>query len=387
MPYLAEALGGAPAILGFRSDHHAEAASLLPGAEVVVEPRLVTELLADDPGGRPRVRAGTDARGRSGARSGRPARVGGADGLRVRCVLRLRRRARRPLRAPLHRRPRPQGRSLTPILNASGLPRRAHRARGRARAGRVRDEDGDAACARGKSATPHRRDRERDAELDRPAEPGHRRLRRGEPATARGARRPDLGVRRRVLGCGLRVGLRTARRARRGGHDRAQPLVPERRGGTRDRRRSSSPPPALRRARRSTRSSRPRPGTSPSPLARSRPRAPTASPSSTRSAVSRSIPSHATPKLARGPGGYSGPALRPIALACVLACAEAVDLPIVGMGGIATGRRRAGLRGLRRERRRARDDPLLGPVGACPSARRARRNPRSTENRIRIGQR
>jgi len=50
MPYLAEALGGAPAMLGFRSDHHAEAASLLPGAEVVVEPRLVTELLADDPG-------------------------------------------------------------------------------------------------------------------------------------------------------------------------------------------------------------------------------------------------------------------------------------------------------------------------------------------------
>jgi dihydroorotate dehydrogenase (NAD+) catalytic subunit len=43
------------------------------------------------------------------------------------------------------------------------------------------------------------------------------------------------------------------------------------------------------------------------------------------------------PKLARGPGGYSGPALRPIALACVYACAEAVDLPIVGMGGIATG--------------------------------------------------
>jgi dihydroorotate dehydrogenase (NAD+) catalytic subunit len=42
------------------------------------------------------------------------------------------------------------------------------------------------------------------------------------------------------------------------------------------------------------------------------------------------------PKLARGPGGYSGPALRPIALACVYACAEAVDLPIVGMGGVAS---------------------------------------------------
>jgi dihydroorotate dehydrogenase electron transfer subunit len=50
MPYLAEALGGAPAMLGFRSDRHAEAAELLPEARVVVEPRLVTELLADDPG-------------------------------------------------------------------------------------------------------------------------------------------------------------------------------------------------------------------------------------------------------------------------------------------------------------------------------------------------
>ena len=50
LPYLAEALGGAPALLGFRSKQHAEAAALLPGAEVVVEPRLVTELLPDDPG-------------------------------------------------------------------------------------------------------------------------------------------------------------------------------------------------------------------------------------------------------------------------------------------------------------------------------------------------
>ena len=43
------------------------------------------------------------------------------------------------------------------------------------------------------------------------------------------------------------------------------------------------------------------------------------------------------PVLARGAGGYSGPALRPIALACVYACAEAVDLPIVGMGGVSSG--------------------------------------------------
>jgi dihydroorotate dehydrogenase electron transfer subunit len=50
MPYLSVTLGGPPAKLGFRSDLHAEAASLLPGAEVVVEPRLVTELLPGDPG-------------------------------------------------------------------------------------------------------------------------------------------------------------------------------------------------------------------------------------------------------------------------------------------------------------------------------------------------
>jgi dihydroorotate dehydrogenase (NAD+) catalytic subunit len=43
------------------------------------------------------------------------------------------------------------------------------------------------------------------------------------------------------------------------------------------------------------------------------------------------------PALARGAGGYSGPALRPIALACVHACAEAVGLPIVGMGGVSSG--------------------------------------------------
>lgn len=43
------------------------------------------------------------------------------------------------------------------------------------------------------------------------------------------------------------------------------------------------------------------------------------------------------PCLARGAGGYSGPALRPIALAAVWACASVVDVPIVGMGGVASG--------------------------------------------------
>jgi dihydroorotate dehydrogenase (NAD+) catalytic subunit len=44
------------------------------------------------------------------------------------------------------------------------------------------------------------------------------------------------------------------------------------------------------------------------------------------------------PVLARATGGYSGPALKPIALAAVYACRRATDLPIVGMGGVRTGR-------------------------------------------------
>jgi dihydroorotate dehydrogenase electron transfer subunit len=50
LPYLSAALGGPPALLGFRSDFHAAVAALLPGAEVVVEPRLVTQLLPSNPG-------------------------------------------------------------------------------------------------------------------------------------------------------------------------------------------------------------------------------------------------------------------------------------------------------------------------------------------------
>jgi dihydroorotate dehydrogenase electron transfer subunit len=44
-PYLSERLDRPPAILGFRTEEHAEAAALVPNSEVVVEPRLVTELL------------------------------------------------------------------------------------------------------------------------------------------------------------------------------------------------------------------------------------------------------------------------------------------------------------------------------------------------------
>jgi NAD(P)H-flavin reductase len=44
-PYLSEALEHPPAVLGFRSEHHAEAAALVPNAEVVIDPVLVTDVL------------------------------------------------------------------------------------------------------------------------------------------------------------------------------------------------------------------------------------------------------------------------------------------------------------------------------------------------------
>jgi dihydroorotate dehydrogenase electron transfer subunit len=47
LPYLSEALGRPPAAVGFRSDWQAEAAALLPRAQVCVEPTLVTELISD----------------------------------------------------------------------------------------------------------------------------------------------------------------------------------------------------------------------------------------------------------------------------------------------------------------------------------------------------
>ncbi len=44
------------------------------------------------------------------------------------------------------------------------------------------------------------------------------------------------------------------------------------------------------------------------------------------------------PVLGTGAGGLSGPALKPVALAAVHACFRATSLPIVGMGGVQSGR-------------------------------------------------
>lgn len=43
------------------------------------------------------------------------------------------------------------------------------------------------------------------------------------------------------------------------------------------------------------------------------------------------------PKLARVVGGFSGPAVKPVALRMVWQCAGAVSVPLLGMGGIVTG--------------------------------------------------
>jgi NAD(P)H-flavin reductase len=45
LPFLSERLGGPPALLGFRSERHAEAAALVSNAEVVIEPTYVTEAM------------------------------------------------------------------------------------------------------------------------------------------------------------------------------------------------------------------------------------------------------------------------------------------------------------------------------------------------------
>jgi dihydroorotate dehydrogenase electron transfer subunit len=48
LPYLSEALEQPPAVLGFRSELHAEAAALVPNAEVVIDPVLVTDAMPRD---------------------------------------------------------------------------------------------------------------------------------------------------------------------------------------------------------------------------------------------------------------------------------------------------------------------------------------------------
>ena len=71
-----------------------------------------------------------------------------------------------------------------------------------------------------------------------------------------------------------------------------------------------------------------------------------------------SIRTPAEPWLGGGTGGLSGPAVRAVALAQVRAVAAAVSVPVIGMGGISTGRDaaellEAGARSWSRSARRA----------------------------------
>ena len=44
------------------------------------------------------------------------------------------------------------------------------------------------------------------------------------------------------------------------------------------------------------------------------------------------------PIIANKTGGYSGPAILPVALRMVYQVSQAVDIPVIGMGGISSGR-------------------------------------------------
>ena len=51
-----------------------------------------------------------------------------------------------------------------------------------------------------------------------------------------------------------------------------------------------------------------------------------------------SLDSQLAPRLSTGTGGYSGPALKPVALAAVYGARRVTELPVVGMGGVWNGR-------------------------------------------------
>ena len=107
LPYLSQALGWRrPRSSASAASWHAEAAALVPNAEVCIEPTYVTALLPEE---RHDVLACGPEPMLAALRAlvpGRAARLGGADGVRLRRLLRLRRRDRRRAEASLRRRAR-----------------------------------------------------------------------------------------------------------------------------------------------------------------------------------------------------------------------------------------------------------------------------------------
>ena len=169
--------------------HHAEAAALVPNAEVVIDPVLVTDAMPLDRdvlacGPEPMLEAVRALA--PDAQLAWEAPMACGYGACYGCVVEI----DGALEAALRRR---AGAVL--LLNASGCldaltaPEVAQHAR------RVRDEDGDAGAARGQPAGADRRDRARDAELDRAREPGPRALSRRDAARAARARTCRSGSR------------------------------------------------------------------------------------------------------------------------------------------------------------------------------------------------
>ena len=205
LPYLAEALEHPPAVLGFRSEHHAEAAALVPNAEVVIDPVLVTEVM---PAGRDVLACGPEPMLEAvralapDAQLAWEAPMACGYGACYGCVVEIDGRLQRGSAS--------EGRCCAPP-ERERLPRRAHRARHGAVARRVRDEDGHARAARGQPAGADRRDRPRDAQRDRAREPRARALPRRDAAGAARARRAAVGLGRRLLGRRVRRDVRPPR--------------------------------------------------------------------------------------------------------------------------------------------------------------------------------
>ena len=302
LPYLSEALGHPPAVLGFRSERHAEAAALVPRRRGGDRPDARH---GRDAGGlrRPRLRAGADARGRARARAATrssPGRRRWPAGTAPATAAWSRSTASS---AALRRRPGAACCLTPPAAWTRSPPRRSC---GRAR--RVRDQDRHARAAGGQRARADRRDGLRDAQLDRAPEPGHRRLPRLDAAAAGGARLP-IWV---SVGGGsaprstreLCSRPRPPRRRRRRSSSTCRARTSPRRRATRPR---SSLPRAPRPTGRSTRSSRPPcPDSAPSRAPRRR-RARTACRSSTPCAGSRSTSGRSGRGSGSEIGGYSGP--------------------------------------------------------------------------------
>ena len=230
------------------------------------------------------------------------------------------------------------------VGHARSAGRARRRARDRPRARAARHQDRDAARARGQRGAARVRGRGRHAQLDRPAQSRPRRLRRDGAARGARARPAARRLDRRLRARRLRAGLPPPRRRGRHRGARAQRLLPERQERLHlDRQRSGRDRGG--RARLPCRDAVAAVGQA---LAqRRRPGCDRAAPPSaaapmrwcsrTRCAGSRSTTGRSSRCSAASPAVSPGPALKPVALAAVHTCREACDLPLVGVGGIASG--------------------------------------------------